>query len=84
MATTAAISQNALNIAVNLQNRITKGQYGTDIYTSVADLCAAVILLAECVNANASTLSATTSPASITIANKYSTVSATAPVYTSP
>jgi hypothetical protein len=86
MASTATLAQDALNISVNLQNRIHQGQYGVDIYAAIQDLCAAVNLLAEVVSSNASTLSATTTPTSIAISNKYNAanVSTTSPIYTSP
>lgn len=71
MATTAVVSQYALNIAIALQESISDGIY-EDVNNQIFDLCGAVIALAECVNANASNLSTAVSPSNVAIGTQYS------------
>ena len=58
-ATTGALTQDALNIAVALQQNIINGQY-IDPYVAIRDLCTAVIALAD---AYYGTLNAAATPA---------------------
>lgn len=86
MATTATVSNYALQIAGALQQRVKQGGTYEDLYSCVNDLCAAVLALAECVNANASTLSTAVSPSAVSISPKYTSqgFSATSPISTTP
>jgi hypothetical protein len=86
MATTATVSNYAIQIAGALQERIRQGGAYEDIYSSVYDLCTAVLALAECVNANATTLSTAVNPSQVAISNKYTAqgFSNTSPLQTTP
>jgi hypothetical protein len=71
--TTAQASQDALNIAGSIQITAQTGA-SEDVYDLIGDLAAAVALLAQIINVNASSLGATISPTSVSIGTQYSQV----------